>query len=96
MALVGNLIPSKNTVYYEFPACYARVTSVNSENASGGLSFVNVEFYANHEARQVNAAVVSSKTYNTPTVDLPPSSDPIERGYLYIKTLPDFAGWIDV
>ena len=46
MALVGNCIPSKNDVFFEFPAAYARVLSVTSENVANAVSFIKVEIHA--------------------------------------------------
>lgn len=95
MALVGNCIPSKNDVFFEFPAAYARVLSVTSENVANAVSFIKVEIHADAAARQAQAVSVVGRIYNAPTVDLPPSEDPIVRGYLWLKQQPDFAGWVD-
>ena len=43
MALVGDCVPSKNDVYFDFPAAYARVTSVTSEKV---MSFIKVEIHS--------------------------------------------------
>lgn len=95
MALVGNCIPSKNDVFFEFPAAYARVLSVTSENVANAISFIKVEIHADHSARQVQAVAIVGRVYNAPTVDLSADEDPIRRGYLWLKQQPDFAGWTD-
>ena len=95
MALVGNCIPSKNDVFFEFPAAYARVLSVTSENVANAISVIQVEIHADQAARQAQAVSIVGRVYNCPTVDLPPDEDPIRRGYLWLKTQPDFAGWVD-
>jgi recombinational DNA repair protein RecT len=95
MALIGNCIPAKNDVFFDFPAAYARVLSVTSENVANAVTFIKVEIHADQTARQAQAVPVVGRLYNAPTVDLPPDEDPIRRGYLWLKTQPDFAGWID-
>ena len=95
MALVGNCIPSKNDVFFEFPAAYARVLSVTSENVANAISFIKIEIHADASARQAQAVPVVGRVYNCPTVDLPPAASPIAAGYEWLKTQPDFAGWVD-
>jgi hypothetical protein len=95
MALIGNCIPAKNDVFFDFPVAYARVLSVTSENVANAVSFIKVEIHADASARQAQAVPVVSRIYNAPTVDLPPDEDPIKRGYLWLKTQPDFVGWVD-
>jgi hypothetical protein len=38
---------------------------------------------------------VVGRVYNAPTADLPPASSPIASAYAWLKTQPDFAGWVD-
>ena len=95
MALVGNCIPSKNDVFFEFPAAYARVLSVTSENVANAVSFIKVEIHADASARQAQAVPVVGRVYNAPTVDLPAAGSPIASAYEWLKTQPDFAGWVD-
>lgn len=92
MALVGNCIPSKNDVYFDFPTGYARVISVTSEKT---MSFIKVQINADQAARQIEAVPVVGRTYDCPTADLPPASNPIASAYEWLKTQPDFAGWVD-
>jgi len=92
MALVGNCIPSKNDVYFDFPAGYARVVSVTSEKT---MSFIKVQINADQAARQIEAVPVVGRTYDCPTSDLPPASSPIASAYEWLKVQPDFAGWVD-
>jgi hypothetical protein len=95
MALVGNCIPVKNDVYFDFLAAYARVLSVTSENVAHAVSFIKVEIHADQAARQAQAVPVVGRVYNAPTVDLPAAASPIASAYEWLKTQPDFAGWID-
>lgn len=95
MALVGNCIPSKNDVFFDFPAAYARVLSVTSENVANAVSFIKVEIHADQAARQAQAVPVVGRVYNAPTIDLPSAVSPIASAYEWLKTQPDFAGWID-
>ena len=92
MALVGDCIPSKNDVYFDFPVAYARVTSVISEKT---MSFIKVHINADQAARQIEAVPVVGRTYDCPTADLPPASSPIASAYEWLKLQPDFAGWVD-
>jgi hypothetical protein len=95
MALVGNCIPVKNDVFFDFPAAYARVLSVTSENVANAVSFIKVEIHADQAARQAQAVVVVGRVYNAPTADLPPAASPIASAYEWLKLQPDFAGWVD-
>jgi hypothetical protein len=95
MALVGNCIPSKNDVFFDFSAAYARVLSVTSENVANAVSFIKVEIHADATARQAQAVPVVGRIYNAPTSDLPAASSPIVSAYEWLKTQPDFAGWVD-
>lgn len=95
MALIGNCIPAKNDVHFDFPAAYARVISVTSENVANAISFIKVEIHADQAARQAQAVPVVGRIYNAPTADLPPAASPIASGYEWLKLQPDFAGWVD-
>jgi hypothetical protein len=95
MALVGDCIPSKNDVFFEFPAAYARVLSVTSENVANAITFIKVEIHADASARQAQAVPVVGRIYNAPTVDLPAAASPIASAYEWLKLQPDFAGWVD-
>lgn len=95
MALVGNCASDKNDVRYTFPACYARISEVVQENAANGMTFIKVVLYADQAARQVEAVPVVGRVYTCPTVDFPTLTPMAAAGYEYLKTLPDFAGWVD-
>jgi len=95
MALVGNCIPAKNDVFFDFSAAYARVLSMTSENVANAVSFIKVEIHADAAARQAQAVPVVGRIYNAPTSDLPAAATPIESAYLWLKAQPDFAGWVD-
>lgn len=92
MALQGNLTADRNVYVYEFPLCYARAVEVRSDYLT---SYITVWFYADKDARDANAVTVLVETIPLATADLPPASNPIESAYLYLKTLPQFAGWVD-
>lgn len=91
MALQGSIPADRTEVYYSFPECYARISDIKSEPVS---TFISVLFYANAEARSKDAVPVSSKVYPTTTASL--QGDIYPAAYNYLKTLPDFDGWIDV
>jgi hypothetical protein len=93
MALQGNLTADQNVYIYDFPLCYARAVEVRSDYLT---SFITVWYYADAAARQANAVTVKTETVVLATADMPPAPNPIESAYLYLKTLPEFAGWIDV
>ncbi len=93
MALQGTLAADQNIYGYAFTACYARAIEVRSEFLS---SFIDVKYWADRDARDANAVIVKSAVFPLATADLPPASNPIESAYLWLKTLPEFAGWIDV
>lgn len=95
MALIGNCASDKNDVRYTFPDCYARISDVTQENAASGMTFVKVILYADAAARQLVATPVVGRVYTCPTADFPKADTSIIAGYEYIKTLPDFAGWVD-
>ena len=88
MALVGNLTAVRSAVKYEFPACYARISLVNADKAEFRII---VDFYADQAARELNAQAVLSWNY----VCAPLHGDILPACYDYLKTLPDFDGWVD-
>lgn len=92
MALQGNLSEDRNVYRYDFSACYARVVEVRSQYVS---SYIDVWYYADADARANDGVCVKTETIALATSSLPPASNPIEQGYLYCKTLPEFAGWVD-
>jgi hypothetical protein len=95
MALQGNLNADRNVYVYAFPTCYARAVEVRSDYLT---SYITVWYYADAAARAANAVTVLVETITLPTADLPVVSppNPIVSAYEYMKTLPQFAGWIDV
>jgi len=95
MALQGLLDQSRNVYRFTFPACYARAVEVRSDYLT---SYITVWYYGDAAARQENAVTVLVETVTLPTADLPVVSppNPIASAYEYLKTLPEFAGWVDV
>jgi hypothetical protein len=90
MALTGNLpADTESSVRFDFPNCYARIVNVLSDKFNW---VVNVNFYADQAAREVEALPVKTAGFIT----LPLGGDPYIKGYDYLKTLPLFAGWVDV
>lgn len=90
MALTGNLPASTPmSAGFDFPACYARIISVLSDKSNW---VINVNFYSDRAAREVEALPVLTQGF----VTSPLGGDPYIKGYEYLKTLPLFAGWMDV
>jgi hypothetical protein len=89
MALQGFLAADKAAVAYDFPESYARLSVVTSVKEEWNII---VNFYADATARAQEAAPVLQKVYTTTPLEgtLWPAC------YTYLKTLPDFAGWVDV
>jgi hypothetical protein len=94
MALQGNLAADRNAYVYAFPTCYARAIEVRSDYLT---SYITVWYYADAFARQNGGATVLTETITLATSDLPVVSppNPIVSAYEYMKTLPQFAGWVD-
>ena len=89
MALTGNLSAARAAVKYDFPNCYARISLVNADKSEFRII---VDFYADHAAREQLAQSVLSWNYVTPPLE----GDLLPACYAWLKTQPDFAGWVDV
>jgi hypothetical protein len=88
MALTGNLSADRAAVKYDFPTAYARISVVSADK----LEFrIIVDFYSTKAAREANAMPVLGWNYVTAPLD----GDLLPACYAYLKTLPDFAGWVD-
>jgi|688.fasta_scaffold2848578_1 hypothetical protein len=76
---------------YVFPEAYARISQIVAYNNN---SQITVVFYADAEARAEMRMQVTSKQYivETPTLH----GEIYKLGYEYIKTLPEFAGSMDL
>lgn len=74
-----------------YPNAYARVLNVS---VSAPLSWLSVAIYADEAARWANAAPVSLETYIAATPSL--AGDIYAAAYAFLKTLPEFAGAVDV
>ena len=88
MALTGNLPAARAAVKYDFPNCYARISLVSADKVEFRIL---VDFYADKAAREANAQAVLGWNYVTAPLD----GDLLPACYAYLKTLPDFAGWVD-
>lgn len=91
MALTGNLPADIAQVGYEFPASYARVIFSRAEKQT---TYIYVNWYANEAARQGEKMPVKQWEYPAPTVDL--VGEVLPASYAWLKTQPEFAGWVDV
>jgi hypothetical protein len=78
-------------VGYEFPECYARIVFARTMKDQ---TLIWVNFYANYAARVAEDMPVKQKEYPCVTAEL--QGDIFPAMYAYLKTLPDFAGAIDV
>lgn len=88
MALIGNLSADRAAVKFDFPASYARISLVSADK----IEFrILVDFYADQAAREGRAMPVLTWNY----VTAPLEGDLLPTCYAYLKTLPDFAGWVD-
>lgn len=77
------------------PECYARIIQITYVYPTVGIpgARVLVGFYFNEAARETNQAkFVESRKYIAPVE----TTDTREGYYTFLKTLPDFAGAIDV
>jgi hypothetical protein len=94
MALQGNLTADRNVYVYQFPAAYARAVEVRSDVTT---SYITVWYYGDAAARAANAVTVLVETVVAANADLPVMNppNPIASAYEYLKTLPEFAGWVD-
>lgn len=90
MALQGPLAAADNLVGYDFPQSYARICFARIDSDT---TLINVWWYADKAAREANMNPVKQKEYPTATVSL--TGDIFPAMYAYLKTLPDFAGYID-
>jgi hypothetical protein len=88
MALIGFLAADKAAVAFDFPQSYARINHIIVTKDSFQIV---VNFYADASARALNALPVLQKQYDC----APLPGDCLPAAYAYIKTLPDFAGWVD-
>ncbi len=89
MALVVNR--NSEALGYTFPEAYAKILFCRTFNES---SFVLVAFYSDQNARQAEKQPVEQVEYKVGTASL--VGDFWPAMYSYLKSLPEFAGAIDV
>jgi len=100
MALQLNLTADKTAVGMAAPEAYARIVYLTFDTKTGRVQ-LSVDVHANQQAREDGKAPISGGVYTGVVgVDMPNIDDTIPgiRAALYdwLKTLPDFAGSIDV
>ena len=76
---------------YVFPEAYAKISQIAAYNNN---SYITVVFYANAEARAEMRMQVTSKQLITETPAL--HGEIYKLAYEFLKTLPEFAGSIDL
>ena len=92
MALQVSLLAADTLVGENFPESYVKVEFVRAWKAD---SLIWVNFYANGTARADMKQPVKQHEYTVPTSTLV-GANIIAASYEHLKTLPEFAGAIDV
>jgi hypothetical protein len=92
MALQQPLLAADTLVGENFPESYVKVEFVRAWKAD---SFIWVNFYANGTARADLKQPVKQQEFTVSTASLV-GANIIAASYEYLKTLPEFAGAIDV
>ena len=92
MALQISLLAKDTLVGEAFPESYVKVEFVRAFKAD---SLIWVNFYANGTARADMKQPVKQTEYTAPTASLV-GANIIAASYEYLKTLPEFAGAVDV
>lgn len=86
--IVKNGIPDIIEKQIEYPACYVMINHVNGNKEMVKL---NVLFYADSTKEQI----VQNKYYTFAPSVADNSTNFIQQGYEYLKTLPEFADAVD-
>ena len=92
MALQISLLAKDTLVGEAFPESYVKVEFVRAFKAD---SLIWVNFYANGTARADMKQPVKQTEYTAPTASLV-GANIIAASYEYLKSLPEFAGAVDV
>ena len=92
MALQQSILAADTLVGFDYPASYVKVEFVRAWKAD---SFIWVNFYANGTARADLKQPVKQQEFTVSTASLV-GANIIAASYEYLKTLPEFAGAIDV
>lgn len=92
MALQISLLAKDTLVGEAFPESYVKVEFVRAFKAD---SLVWVNFYANGVARADMKQPIKQTEYTVPTASLV-GANIIAASYEYLKSLPEFAGAVDV
>jgi hypothetical protein len=100
MALQLNLTSDKTAVGVACPAAYARIVQLQFDTKTGKVD-VAVDIHADKASRDAGKSPVSGGVYSGVVgKDMPNLDDSIpgvrSALYAYLKTLPDFAGAVDV
>ena len=92
MALQQPILAADTLVGFDYPASYVKVEFVRAWKAD---SLIWVNFYANGTARADLKQPVKQQEFTVSTASLV-GANIIAASYEYLKTLPEFAGAIDV
>ncbi len=90
MALIGPLAAEDSNVGFAFAQSYARIWVARLDTS---VTLITVNWYADQAAREANATPVRQKEFGTSTTSL--TGDIFPAMYTWLKTLPDFAGYVD-
>ena len=71
---------------------YARITQLRISKERTSL---DVSYYMNQDARTADASVIARQLFMLDTTELTTGSNPIEMGYNWLKTQPEFANATD-
>ena len=82
---------TSQTLGYTFPAAYAKITEVAAHSSQSRIA---VAYYANIQARVEGRSQVFQSTFPVDTTQL--HGEIYAKAYEYLKTLPEFAGSVDV
>jgi hypothetical protein len=90
MALIGPLSAEDSIVGFAFTQSYARIYVARLDTS---VTLMTVNWYADQAAREANANPVRQKEFGTSTTSL--TGDIFPAMYTWLKTQPDFAGYVD-
>lgn len=80
-----------------FAAAYGRIDSITFLHRRSGVRFIiDVTLFAQDPGADDEVIAVDTFRYFGQLNDLPAAANPINRGYLYLKTLPEWSTAVDV
>ncbi len=95
MALQISLAEEVSGIGQDVPAAYVRIVLYTHDIKSDAVSFA-VEFHINQQARNRNRGPIKGAAYLVNGVDLAGTGSIRNQLYTWLKTLPEFAGALDV